>query len=110
MPQKERDREATMLGLQWAIWKHLQYKLVLDGAAMQTLAEDLARDFYNEGVRIALDDDPEDTPLNLSADVFRASKEMGPVAMPDKQLRERIRKLGMILYDLGWRRYAPTAA
>jgi hypothetical protein len=105
-----RDRESTILMIQWAIWKHLAPKIIMDSERMQRLAEDLAHSFYEDGLRMPLDDDDHETPLALTAELLVVSKELGPVPIPEKHLRERAREMGKRLYGRGWRRFVTAAA
>jgi hypothetical protein len=96
--------------LQWAIWKHLAPKLVMDPERMQRLAEVLATEFHDEGVRMPLEDDPVETAVCLQAELLTVSAEIGPTAMTHKALRERTRIAAQKLYQRGWRRFVPAPA
>ena len=98
-----REKESDLLMIQWVIWKHLAPKLVMDGERMQRLAETLAHEFHQEGVRMPLDDDPVETTLTLALELHTAGEELGPVPIPQKTLRvrERQRKVAHKLYDRG---------
>ncbi len=104
-----RGRDSTILMLQWAIWKHLGPKLVQDTEHMQRLAEALSVEFYEEGMRMPLNDDHQETVIDLQAELKLVSDQIGPVPIPEKHLRERSRKAAEMLYERGWRKFATAS-
>jgi hypothetical protein len=107
--QRHRDRESTILMIQWAVWKHLGEHLVMDGEKMQRLAEKLAEGFYAEGMRMPMDDDATETPIQLQADIAAALKELPGVPVPQVRQRERAKYVAHSLFNRGWRRYSEVA-
>jgi hypothetical protein len=106
------DKSNTVLMIQWAIWKHLGPTLEMlkvDGERIQRIAETLSDKFYDEGMRMPLDDDSEETPITLMAELMNVTNEIGPLPMPMKMVRERAKIAGKKLYDRGWRKYAIVA-
>lgn len=108
-------RDSMILMLQWVLWKHLAPRLnSLDGERMQRLAEQLAHDMYDEGVRMPIDDEDHASD-RLAADIINASREvtdppLPPVAwFPKHVLRERSRKVAARLARDGWRKVATAA-
>jgi hypothetical protein len=101
-------RDATLLMLQWAVWKHLGALLIMDGSHMQRLAEQLAQAFYDEGMRFPLDDDPEQVYHELNAALTIASRAVTepPLTLPQQVVTERTRKVACVLSKAGWRKYA----
>jgi hypothetical protein len=104
-------RDATILMIQWVIWKHLSPMLIMDGHKFQELSEKLAYAFYDEGVRMPLDDDPETTPVELHHELLHISEEIGPppVFIPREVVRERTRVFAQRLFKKGWRKFADVA-
>jgi hypothetical protein len=103
-------RDATILMIQWAIWKHLGEVLIMDGAKMQQLAEKLAYAFYAEGMRMPLDDDENTTPRELHCELLQISDEIGPLPLAREVVRERKRKLAERLFKRGWRKFSDVSA
>jgi hypothetical protein len=105
-------RDATLLMIQWTIWKHLSPRLIMDGDKFQRMAEDLAQAFYDEGVRMPLDDDPETTPLELHRELLHIADAIEPplVNVPRAVVLERTRKFAQCLVKRGWRKFSDVAA
>lgn len=104
------DRDNTTLMLQWVFWKHLAPKIVIDPERMQRLAEALAQEFYAEGVRMPIADDPEGIAMELQCELRLVNDQIGPVPIPMKTLRERQRKAAKLLVERGWRKIAVVLA
>ena len=104
------SRDSTLLMIQWVIWKHLAPILIMDGEKFQRMAEDLAQHFYDEGVRMPLDDDVNTTPLELQSELLRITDEIGPPLLPQSVVRERVLKIADRRYNGGWRKFSDVAA
>jgi hypothetical protein len=103
-------RDATLLMIQWVLWKHLSQVLIMDGEKMQRLCEQLSYAFYDDGVRMPLDDDPQTTPHELHTEILSISEEMGPPPLPASVVRERTRVFAQKLFKRGWRKFSDVAA
>jgi hypothetical protein len=106
-------RDATILMIQWVLWKHLSQAFIMDGPQMQRLVEKLAYGFYDDGVRMPLDDDPETTPLELHTELLQIAEVIEP-SLPPTVGRElvvkRTRKFAECLVQRGWRKFSDVAA
>jgi hypothetical protein len=105
-----RERESTILMIQWVIWKYIAPKVIMDPERMQRFAEVLALEFYDEGVRMPSNDDPEDAVIEIQADILRVVKHLPPIPVPQVRIRERTRAMAQSLFHSGWRKYAVIAA
>jgi hypothetical protein len=107
------SRDATLLMIQWVIWKHLSQILIMDESKMQQLAEKLAYAFYEDGVRMPLDDDPETTPLELHTELLHIAEVIEPPlppTVPRELVVKRTRKFAECLVKRGWRKFSDVAA
>jgi hypothetical protein len=104
------SRDATILMIQWVLWKHLSQTFIMDAPKMQQLVEKLAYAFYDDGVRMPLDDDPETTPLELHHELLHIIEAMPPIPLPRELVRERTRKFAQCLFKRGWRKFSDVAA
>lgn len=103
-------RDATLLMLQWALWKHLAPLLIMDGERFQQMSERLAAALYADGVRMPLDDDVNETPTQLRADLQNIVDTIGPTPLSREVMRDRVCKTARKLYELGWRKFSDVAA
>jgi hypothetical protein len=106
-------RDATLLMIQWVIWKHLSQILIMDESKMQQLAEKLAHAFYEDGVRMPLDDDPETTPLELHTELLHIVDVLDPPLPPAvgrELVVKRARQIAQCLVKRGWRKFSDVAA
>lgn len=109
MPRGDpRDRDSTILMIQWTIWKHLGPRIIIDGERMQQLAEILAHEFYAEGVRMPLDDDETETAIRLTSELLNIASRLMPT-LPERMQRERARKAAQQLFRNGWRKFSEVA-
>jgi hypothetical protein len=105
------SRDATILMIQWVLWKHLSQTFIMDAPKMQQLVETLAYAFYDDGVRMPLDDDPETTPIEIQTEVAAITFPCSAFAdVPRERLQERCRIVGRELFKRGWRKFSDVAA
>lgn len=97
-----------VLRIQWALWKVLAPKLVMDSERFNRLAQNLAQELYDAGVRFPPPLAPPIVAAKIESDIHHMIRTVPEEFRhdPKRRLVERVKMTSMHLAARGWRQIA----
>lgn len=95
----------AVLRLQWALWKVLAPKIIMDSERFQRMAESMAQELFDAGVRFPAPLAPPIVAARLEADIHHMIRTTPEefARDPRRRLVERVKMASMFLAGRGWR-------